>query len=112
MAKMGVRRGKLLKPVDFKGKNTAPYRILKHFDFPREIGGKRREVAENGGISGFFVKPVDFIGKSGQKLGSRSFPLNPLIFLGKPVNLGVGDPLLFFSAKRREREREKIYVSA
>ena len=88
MAKMGVRRGKLLKPVDFKGKNTAPYRILKHFDFPREIGGKRREVAENGGISGFFVKPVDFIGESRQKRGSRSFPLNPLIFLGKLVDLG------------------------
>ena len=110
MAKMGVRRGKMLKPIDFKVKNTAPYRVLKHFDFLREIGGKRREVAENGGISGFFVKPVDFIGESRQKRGSRSFPLNPLIFLGKPVDLGVQDPLLFFFGKKGERR--KIYVSA
>ena len=61
-------------------------------------------MAGSGRKAGVFVKPVDFIGKSGQKRGSRSFPLNPLIFSGKPVNLGVVDPLLFFSAKRREKE--------
>ena len=65
MAKMGVRRGKLLKPVDFKGKNTAPYRILKHFDFPREIGGKRREAAENGGISLNLLILLGKVGKNG-----------------------------------------------
>ena len=63
---MGVRRGKLLKPVDFKGKNTAPYRVLKHFDFPREIGWKWLEVAEK-----------------------RWFSLNLLILLGKVAKNGV-----------------------
>ena len=35
---MGVRRGKMLKPIDFKVKNTAPYRTLEHSDFIGEIG--------------------------------------------------------------------------
>ena len=60
---MGVRRGKLLKPVDFKGKNTAPYRVLKHFDFPREIGWKWLEVAEK---RGFSLNLLILLGKVGK----------------------------------------------
>ena len=53
----------MLKPVDFKGKNTAPYRILKHFDFPREIGGKWPKM---GGFQGFSLNLLISLGKVGK----------------------------------------------
>ena len=65
MAKMGVRRGKMLKPIDFKVKNTAPYRVLKHSDFPREIGWKWLEVAEKRGFSLNLLILLGKVGKNG-----------------------------------------------
>ena len=104
---MGVRRGKMLKPIDSKGKNTAPYRVLKHFDFPREIGWKWLEVAEK---RGFSLNLLILLRKAG-KTGFSKFSIKPIDFLRKTSEFGGRTPpLVFFGEK--EREREKIYVSA
>lgn len=62
---MGASRGEMLKPIDFKVKNTAPYRVLKHFDFPREIGWKWLEVAEKRGFSLNLLILLGKVGKNG-----------------------------------------------
>lgn len=102
---MGVHRGKLLKPIDSKGKNTAPYRVLKHFDFPREIGRKWLEVAEK---RGFSLNLLILLRKAG-KTGFSKFSIKPIDFLRKTSGFGGARPPLVFLGKKGERR--KIYVS-
>lgn len=98
---MGVRRGKMLKPIDSKGKNTAPYRVPKHFDFPREIGWKRREMAEK---RGFSLNLLILLRKAGKTRFSK-FSIKPVDFLRKTSGFGgLQPPLVFLWQKRREKE--------
>ncbi len=95
----------MLKPIDFKVKNTAPYRALKHFDFPREIGWKWLEVAEK---RGFSLNLLILLRKAG-KTGFSKFSIKPVDFLRKTSGFGGARPPLVFLWQKGERR--KIYVS-
>ena len=98
---MGVRRGKMLKPIDFKVKNTAPYRVLKHSDFLREIGWKWLKVAEK---RWFSLNLLILLRKAG-KTGFSKFSIKPVDFLRKTSEFGGRrPPLVFLWQKRREKE--------
>ena len=96
----------MLKPIDSKGKNTGPYRILEHSDFLRKTVDIGAEWGDFGALS---LNSLISKGKLA-KTGFLNISVELIDFLSKTGEFGGQKPPLTSTERKGERKRKYMRV--